>query len=535
MPSLDLNSFIKNKNQITATSMGPPSVQSRGSSRRPSAVDGPQETVKSGSRGTSRGSRSSSKENETRVDSRALSIPQRQGRTVPQDLYVNPTEKGEQGSREPIFVKNGSQGQVNPRVKFEEQQIYREVGDMFDDTQYDETNSEESTVFVQDSQPKFHRDLNGAPYDAHDDQLENEPIHYIDSGTRWETGRDGLQYAYEARPSGQAPNDATKEDTGDRETSKTMHVSSDSDESDEDQLPDQEADPTLTSAQLQSQMVFKPAKDQGDTVERQGRSDQTPLVHMEQLDSTSQRRHYRNPVVEEGVVSAAKYGASSLESSEGGDPEMPASGKNGVESQQFGHLDTFLSKNVAHSPGRGRRSIKIAPEQGTPIIHSSAAKAGISLEPGVKDVTSRKRKHEQELDYTPEALSKMSYSELASQPFDSNPNSLPHSIGTSDMPLTQKLKAVSSQNSDDQTAFFSSLSINEWEDCGDCFASQFADILKRMKESRQAKRKVIAEFEREIGERSEMVKRNIEGVKGALGAMRAQGMGLLGGSTPKKP
>ncbi|MCJ1370747.1 hypothetical protein MMC20_001960 [Loxospora ochrophaea] len=118
-----------------------------------------------------------------------------------------------------------------------------------------------------------------------------------------------------------------------------------------------------------------------------------------------------------------------------------------------------------------------------------------------------------QLDYDPHHLSSMPYSDLLSEPFEYDPHQplsiLPPSLTNS--PLSEKLSYLNSlpdqnQQTEHQAAFFASLPIHEYEECGDLIVERFAAILNKFKEARRARRSVAMEFEEEVARREEAVR-----------------------------
>jgi predicted Holliday junction resolvase-like endonuclease len=69
--------------------------------------------------------------------------------------------------------------------------------------------------------------------------------------------------------------------------------------------------------------------------------------------------------------------------------------------------------------------------------------------------------------------------------------------------------------------------MDEWEDSGDWFVERFNDLVKRMKDARQAKRKLAMEFEEEIANREEAVRKSKESVELELRTMKKGGEEVL--------
>lgn len=139
-----------------------------------------------------------------------------------------------------------------------------------------------------------------------------------------------------------------------------------------------------------------------------------------------------------------------------------------------------------------------------------------------------------QLDYDLEELSKMTYDDLKKQPFDVAPNAaqfvLPNSQANA---LEEKLSAVSSLQQSDQARFFESLNIDEWDEAGEWFMGRFADVFRKLKDTRAQRRRAAQDFETEIEKRHSAVGRKRKQMEDALLEMRKNGGQILQG-TPKK-
>ncbi|KAI9821184.1 MAG: hypothetical protein M1827_003918 [Pycnora praestabilis] len=147
-----------------------------------------------------------------------------------------------------------------------------------------------------------------------------------------------------------------------------------------------------------------------------------------------------------------------------------------------------------------------------------------------RDTSNANRKNpEVKLDYDPAILAKMQYSELHAQSFDHNPNPSPSVLPQQQLtaPLTGQLKYISSLPRDQQRQFFSSLPLEQWEGCGEWLTERYSDLVGRMKEARQHKRRKAAAFEEEIARREKIVRVRKDGFDGLLLDMRKGGEGVL--------
>jgi hypothetical protein len=142
-----------------------------------------------------------------------------------------------------------------------------------------------------------------------------------------------------------------------------------------------------------------------------------------------------------------------------------------------------------------------------------------------------KKKRRWSCDYDDNQLSTMKYSALRSQAFDEDPgaDSRPPGAATSleGEALAAKIEYYKTRNEAEQAAFFCSMSVGDWERSGDWFMDQFSSLVQQMKESRQNRRKVVAQFEVEISKREEMVRLKNESIAKKLDRMRQDGQRVL--------
>lgn len=147
-------------------------------------------------------------------------------------------------------------------------------------------------------------------------------------------------------------------------------------------------------------------------------------------------------------------------------------------------------------------------------------------------------KRSREIDYSPDELSSMPFSQLQDEPFHHDPKApeqpLPPHLA--DAPLPQKLDYIVSLKDDDNNTkdhhralFFSSLPIEQYEDCGDLIVQKFADIVSKFKNARQQRRKVAREFEAEVAKREERVRAKMGAVERDLGRLRRGGEEVVRG------
>lgn len=139
------------------------------------------------------------------------------------------------------------------------------------------------------------------------------------------------------------------------------------------------------------------------------------------------------------------------------------------------------------------------------------------------------KKRHREIDYDDTALKQMSFSELLNEPFDHDPSrEVPQSPAKPPADnLGDSLNFYSGKDADTQTQFFTQMPVRDWEDSGDWFLEQFGDIVKRMKEARQDKRRLVENYEAEISSREEAVRRKKESIERKLSKLRHDGDAMM--------
>lgn len=140
-----------------------------------------------------------------------------------------------------------------------------------------------------------------------------------------------------------------------------------------------------------------------------------------------------------------------------------------------------------------------------------------------------------DLDYNIEELYKKDFDALQKDPFDGpargNNGSVPSN--PADQSLEKRLATFAKLDPSQQSEFFSSLSLEEWEEAGDWFQERFSDVFKKLKEARKARRNLAAKFEKEISDRQQAVTRKRNITEDALSGIKRSGSLVLE-STPKK-
>ncbi|EOD53057.1 uncharacterized protein LTHEOB_3273 [Neofusicoccum parvum] len=135
------------------------------------------------------------------------------------------------------------------------------------------------------------------------------------------------------------------------------------------------------------------------------------------------------------------------------------------------------------------------------------------------------------LDYDEQDLRRMDYTKLDNEPFDHAPR-----VESSELPLADRAhspvedrlaSAYRDLRPEDQARFFASLKMDEWEEAGDWFLTQFGDLVGKFRDARKKKRSVARGFEDEIKQRSDDVGRKRRCVEEEIGNMKNKGQKLL--------
>jgi hypothetical protein len=176
-------------------------------------------------------------------------------------------------------------------------------------------------------------------------------------------------------------------------------------------------------------------------------------------------------------------------------------------------------------------------QQQKPLAAVTTPAAALSL----SDFDHQDRKFES--DYPDEILQQMQYSQLEQESFDHTPT--PPAITTPKKPpplpaaddaktASEKLSFVlhSLPNEEDRHRYLSSMTMSEWEEFGDELIGRLGEMMSKIKDARQARRKTTAVFEAEIKRRYDAVQKSDREVDRKLADMKQGGMGVLKGLKP---
>ncbi|KAL4964171.1 extracellular mutant protein 11-domain-containing protein [Aspergillus stella-maris] len=174
----------------------------------------------------------------------------------------------------------------------------------------------------------------------------------------------------------------------------------------------------------------------------------------------------------------------------------------------------------------------------------------IEPEIGAGNQITKKRPRDLEPDYPPEILATKTFTELQAEPFDHTPTlppippktQTPKPKSTQDpsqiakapeqLPTEDQITYLLRLNPQEQNAYFSTLSLDEWESCGDSLIDEFGKLMGKMKDLRCERRATAKIFEDEIKRRHEVVEEQSQEITGKFEEMRAGGAEVLRGRSP---
>ena len=150
------------------------------------------------------------------------------------------------------------------------------------------------------------------------------------------------------------------------------------------------------------------------------------------------------------------------------------------------------------------------------------------------------RKRARDLDYGPDQLSRMTFQQLSNEPFnltsDKNRASVPQELSSSS--LAARMDYILENLKDDDAkialrrAFFSSLSIEQYEECANLMIRRFSDIMSKFMDARQQRRRAAKDFEEDVAKREECVRGKTTVVDRDLDRLKRGGEEVVRGAAP---
>ena len=150
----------------------------------------------------------------------------------------------------------------------------------------------------------------------------------------------------------------------------------------------------------------------------------------------------------------------------------------------------------------------------------------------------QRRNRARDLDYSPAELSGMTFQQLSHEPFnplyDTAQTSIPQELSRGT--LVARLDYILEKLKDDDAklvrrkAFFSSLSIEQYEECAKLLTYRFSAVMSKFADARQQRRRVAKYFEEEVARRELCVRGKNTAVDQDLGRLKRGGEEVVKGA-----
>ncbi|CAD6589869.1 MAG: hypothetical protein ASARMPRED_004299 [Alectoria sarmentosa] len=195
--------------------------------------------------------------------------------------------------------------------------------------------------------------------------------------------------------------------------------------------------------------------------------------------------------------------------------------------------------------GNGRftpQPLVVPHDEATKVAHTFSGSDGSPTDSAVNSVSNsiseggngkHGRKRSRDLDYGIHQLAEMDYQQLHTESFDHVPGLTPyHGLPDASLPLSERLHNIYPDKTHKDKAarakaFFASLTIDQYEECGDLLLDGFRDVMDRLRQARQQKRKAARAMEEQIAKREEWVRKKRGVYELELGRLRSAGTAVV--------
>lgn len=161
-----------------------------------------------------------------------------------------------------------------------------------------------------------------------------------------------------------------------------------------------------------------------------------------------------------------------------------------------------------------------------------------SMSDGSGGPQSRQRnlKRSRDLDYSIHQLADMSYQQLKDESFDHMPGAAKtmaqFDLPNPSLPLSERLQQIYEDKAHKDRelrarGFFSSLTIDQYEDCGELLLDGFRKVMERLKNARQQKRRAAKTMEEQIAKREDLVRKKRGIIEVDLGRLKSAGSAVV--------
>ena len=295
-----------------------------------------------------------------------------------------------------------------------------------------------------------------------------------------------------------------------------------------------------------SQMAAKPSKSTGDVINRGTADPDMDLQH------ANQQAHER--ITDESLrvtvqkVHGQSIGQPSLSAQRGRLPDHQTSGQRPSDNFRQTWRPTEVARDIIATPllPQASEDRPLLGQKGS--INQSAADSSVAWgsyedrrharTPRASVDAPQTQKRARDLDYSADQISSMTFDQLSNEPFDlasvtARP-SLPQDISSGT--LNAKMVYIFEKLKDDEAkfiqrrAFFSSLTIEQYEECAKLMIGQFSAIISKLTDARQHRRRVAKEFEEEVAEREGCIRGKTAIVSKNLGRLKRGGEDVVRGA-----
>ena len=188
------------------------------------------------------------------------------------------------------------------------------------------------------------------------------------------------------------------------------------------------------------------------------------------------------------------------------------------------------------------QALAVPDNEATKVAHtlsgsdgSPTDSAGTSISSSIGEGTPGKhsRKRSRDLDYGLHQLAEMDYQQLQTESFDHVPGLVPyHGLPDPSLPLSERLRNIYPDKTHKDKAarakaFFASLTIDQYEECGDLLLDGFRDVMDRLREARRQKRQAARKMEEQIAKREEWVGKKRGVCELELGRLKSAGTAVV--------
>ncbi|KAI9167092.1 hypothetical protein HJFPF1_03213 [Paramyrothecium foliicola] len=164
-----------------------------------------------------------------------------------------------------------------------------------------------------------------------------------------------------------------------------------------------------------------------------------------------------------------------------------------------------------------------------PPPQKSLMESSMPVTKASRDEGPEKKRRRGSPDYDDKVLSSMAYSQLQNEAFDHNPAAVTAQSSSEAKAddYASMLARYFPKSETEQRNMFANMSIHDWEASGDWFIDQFADLMHKLRDARQEKRRVVRTFEDEIAHREESVRMRSDIIDRKLIKMKQDGQRVV--------